>query len=243
MIRPVLFALLLGLLPQVSSGQTPLVKNIRLTVDEKTGQIRIQYDVSAIRPGDSVAVVLTGSRSGRLPVRSVQGDLGNKVKAGADRTILWDPVKDRVNTDEEVTVQILIKTPASSSARATSEARAPAFPEVRQKRSMVVPIIGFVAAAGLGGYSASQYLANRKDVNAYEAIPFIESDEDAKKLEEIRNRVENRNRTLLLPAIGAGVILAADVAYLMLVKPKPRRTAFRFGIRSGTPLVGIRHTF
>ena len=241
-------------------AQSPAVSNIRLTVDERAGVVRILYDLSTIRPDDSVSVVLGGARSGRIPLRSVQGDVGRNVKAGLNRSITWDAVKDDVNIDEDVSV-IFQLTPTTGSAlmsvnetrkgrgpnvrtnNETPTRRVPAEPNVRAKRSMTVPIIGLVAAAGLGGYSASQYLANRSDIGEYDDIPFIESDEDAQTLAEIQARVEARNPKIMLSAIGAGVILAADVVYLMLAKPKPRRTTFNLQYQSGTPVVGFRYKF
>ena len=244
-------------------AQSPAVSNIRLTVDERAGVVRILYDLNTIRPDDSVSIVLGGAKSGRIPLRSVQGDVGRNVKAGPNRSIAWDAVKDNVNIDEDVWV-IFQLTPATGSAsmalnqapkeRAsaglnertnteTPNRRERAEPNVRTKRSMTVPIIGLVAAAGLGGYSASQYLANRSDIGEYEDIPFIESDEDAQTLADIQARVEARNPKIMLTAIGAGVILAADVVYLMLAKPKPRRTTFNLRYQSGTPVVGFRYKF
>ena len=242
------------------SAQSPAVSNIRLTVDERAGVVRILYDLSAIRPDDSVSVVLGGAKSGRIPLRSVQGDVGRNVKAGPNRIITWDAVNDNVNIDEDVWV-IFQLTPVTGSAlmsvnetrkgrgpnvrtnNETPDRRTRAEPDLRTKRSMTVPIIGLVAAAGLGGYSASQYLANRSDIGEYDDIPFIESDEDARTLAEIQARVEARNPKIMLTAIGAGVILAADVVYLMLAKPKPRRTTFNLRYQSGTPVVGFRYKF
>ncbi len=243
--------LLTSLLGLASIGaayaQSSAVRNIRLTVDEGAGQVRILYDLNTIRSGDSVSVSINGSRSGRLLIRSVQGDIGKKVKAGADRSIKWDVVKDNINLDEDVTVTILITSTTATPIRpidASTDKTVDNKPVVvRTKRSLTLPIIGLVAAAGLGGYGFSQYLANQKDEEAYDAIPYIESAADAATIEQIRSRVEARNSKIMLPIVGAGVILAADVAYMMLAKPKPRRTAFNLQMQSGALALGFRHTF
>ncbi|WP_128548721.1 hypothetical protein [Larkinella soli] len=236
-----LLCLCLGLLLRVA-GQTPRIQNIRLTVDESGRTVRIMYDLTGIRPGDSISVAFQGAGSGRITLLTVQGDLGTNVKDGTNRSIRWDVVKDNVQVDENGVVLFSIRpaparptaekpTPQSAPTRPQPVSRAPA---VERRPSILLPVAGFAVAAGLGAFSQvmpTNYKAYRDKT--------IDAPSQA-EIDDINKKIALKQ----VAYVAAAVLAAADLSYLIL-RPKSgaQRTAVVLGASFGTPSLTLRRQF
>ncbi len=222
-------------------GQTPRIQNIRLSVDERAGTVQIMYDLTGVRTGDSILVVLNGTRSGRITPRSVQGDLGTKVKAGPNRTITWNALQDNVNVDEDVVVTFSItpqvQTPVSARPSPVVSSPPPqkaTSPAMQRKPSIVLPVVGFALAAGLGAYS--QLKPTNYDAYQEKTIAAPSQTE----IDQINQQIGLKQ----IAYVAAAVIAVADVSYLFLrKKTQPPRTALSIKAPSGIPSLGISRTF
>lgn len=244
-----LFTLYLGT-ALIARGQAPRIYNIRLLAGQQPGTIRILYDLVGIRATDSVAVVVNGSQSGLIAPRSVQGDVGRNLKAGTDRTIVWNVVQDKIDVDESVVVTFSI-TPEpekvadkpvpdkvaankSTAIEQGSKQPVPNLPVVQRKPSILLPVVGFAVAAGLGAYSQlmpTNYKQYQEKTVAYPTQAEID---------DINKQVSMKQ----IAYIAAAVIVAADISYVLLRKrPQLRQTALFLNTPSGVPSLTIRRTF
>ena len=235
-----LFILLVG--SSLSAfGQKASIQNIRLVVDEPTSTVRILYDLTGIRAGDSVAVVLNGAQSGRIVPQSVQGDVGINVKDGTNRTIVWNAVQDNVTIDEDVVVMFSISAQpqkAISETLASSTAgRTPSritSPTAGRKPSIILPVAGFVVAAGLGAFSQSK----PTNYDAYQEKTVTAPTQA--EIDEINGQIGIRQ----IAYVAAAAIAIADISYLLLrKKPTTKRVAVYLNAPSGALSLAVRRTF
>ena len=222
-------------------GQKPSIQNIRLVVDERTSTVQILYDLTGIRAGDSIAVVLNGAQSGRIAPQAVQGDVGINVKDGTNRTIIWNAVQDNVTVDEDVVVTFSItsqpqraipETQASSTAGRTPSRIT--SPTAGRKPSIILPVAGFVVAAGLGAFSQSK----PANYDAYQEKTVTTPSQT--EINEINGQIGIRQ----IAYVAAAVIAIADISYVLLrKKPATRRVAVYLNAPSGALSLAVRRTF
>ena len=222
-------------------GQKPTIQNIRLVVDERTSTVQILYDLAGIRAGDSIAVVLNGAQSGRIVPQAVQGDVGLNVKDGSDRTIIWNAVQDNVTVDEDVVVtfsissqpQKVIPETQASSASSRTPPRITS-PTAQRKPSIILPVAGFVVAAGLGAFSQSK----PTNYDAYQEKTVTTPSQT--EIDEINGQIGIRQ----IAYVAAAAIAAADIAYLLLrKKPTTKRLVVYLNAPSGALSLAVRRTF
>lgn len=94
-LRRLTFAIVAALLPFAATfGQT--VTNVRVAVQGKS--VVVTYDLTGGASGEKFSVKLyyssDGGRTYGSPLRSVSGDVGEKVTGGSNKKIVWDVLRD-----------------------------------------------------------------------------------------------------------------------------------------------------
>ena len=81
------------------------VNNVRA---QKDGDyVKILYDLEAEDPNDNFNVEILASHNNfTSPLRMVTGDIGENVKPGKDKTVIWRPVEELENFTGEITFEV-----------------------------------------------------------------------------------------------------------------------------------------
>jgi len=253
-----LFLLSISLTSQLGWAQTSAT-NVRLRTDINVKKVIIEYELSHMLPDDSIYIELE-TVSGRIirPV-SVNGDIGTAIKPGKNKLIAWDVVRDNVRLNEDVKVLlrvgrvVTVTSPATVAAtpvksnpeptppRPTSDRIAEPGSVVRKKSP--IPIIGWVATAGLAGYATVLALGINKDVDEYNSKPYAENTTDLQRFNDIKDKVNRNKGTFTIVAGAAAAVAIANVIYMVVAKPKPSRTSLLIQSGNQTTSVGISHRF
>jgi hypothetical protein len=71
-------------------------------------QLHISYDIVDKNPTDQFYVWVEMSKKSGEPIlsKSLTGDIGEKITAGSNKLIIWDPEKDSIFLDEEIFVEV-----------------------------------------------------------------------------------------------------------------------------------------
>ena len=255
--------LFIGFLPGRGIAQTAVV-NLRLRNDPTVRKVIIEYELPQVLPDDSLYIELETSSGRIIRPMSVNGDVGKSLKPGKSKLIAWDVVKDNARINEDVTVLLRVArviTVASPAAALATPAKPPVIQEtvkattprpspdriaepgsvVRKKSPL--PIIGWVATAGLAGYATVLALGINKDVDEYNSKPYAADAADKQHFDDLKANVNRKKGTFTIVAGAAVAVAIANTIYILTAKPKPARTSLL--IQSGGQItsVGLSRTF
>jgi hypothetical protein len=253
-IRYPLFFLLAGLLVSLSlqAQQAPSeATNIRISTDEKTKRLVIQYDLPSAQPTDSLYVEIETASGRRFRPMSVNGNVGKGISPGRNKTIYWDIVRDNVQLDEEVEVIIrLVRLANVSRPAVAAKPKLPTpAPIVETRKKSILPIIGWVATGGLATYTFILASGINKDVDAYNQKTVANTLAEWNGAEEKRKDIDSRRGTVTIMAGATAALLIANVIYMVVRKssqnnkPNQIRTAWEIKPASHSAGVGLVHTF
>jgi hypothetical protein len=138
-------------------------------------------------------------------------------------------------SDPATAATVAKKTPTEPVTRTTSDRVAEPGSVVRKKS--VVPIIGWVATAGLAGYATVVALGLNKDVDEYNSKPFADNAAEKQRFDDLKAKIDKDKSTFTLVAGAAAVVAVANVVYTLVKKPKPARTSLL--IQSGNHVTSI----
>ncbi|QIP13110.1 hypothetical protein G8759_10965 [Spirosoma aureum] len=250
-----LITLLLLLTSQLVQAQTS-ASNIRLRTDATVRKVIIEYELPQVLPDDSIYIELE-TASGRIirPI-SVNGDVGKAIKPGKTKLIAWDVVRDNVRINEDVKVllrvarMVTVASPATVAAAPptvktttpVTEAPRPTTDRVAEPGSVVrkpspLPLIGWIATAGLTGYATVLALGINKDVDEYNSKPFADDAADLQRFNDLKEKVNKNKSTFTIVAGAAAAVAIANVIYTIVAKPKPARTSLL--IQSGNRITSV----
>lgn len=106
--RTCIAIILLVLIKSISifSQQNPEISNIKLEFNE--GTLNIQYDILHSDPEDifKVWLVISNSKGKEIKAQAFEGDIGERINGGGNKSITWYPDKDNVYLDEEISVLV-----------------------------------------------------------------------------------------------------------------------------------------
>lgn len=203
--------------------------NIRISTDEKTKRLVIQYDLPTVQPSDSLYVEIETASGRRFRPSTVSGNVGKSLTPGRNKTIYWDVVRDNIQLDEEVEVIIRLIRPVSGT-RPTVAAKPPtppAAPVVVTPKKSVLPILGWVATGGLAAYAFSLSSGLNKDVNAYKEKSVAATLDEWNAAEARRKDIDSRQGRFTLVAGATAALAVVNVVWLVVRKSKQSRTAHR----------------
>lgn len=230
-----IFFALLGVLATHTSQAQTSATNVRLRVDPVVKKVLIEYELPQTLPNDSIYIELE-TASGRIlrPI-TVRGDVGTGIKSGTKKLIAWDVVQDNIQIDEPVTVLLRV---ARVIPGGSPLAMATVNPERITPRKSPLPLLGWVAAAGLTGYATVLALNLNKEVSEYNSVPTAV---DAAVLSGYATKKSSIDAHKSTVTLVAGVALAAvitNVVFTIIHKRavSPRTTLL---IQPGKQLTSI----
>ncbi|MFD2571165.1 hypothetical protein ACFSUS_11000 [Spirosoma soli] len=224
-----LLIVLLAVLHARAQQSPSQATNIRISTDEKTKRLVIQYDLPSVQPSDSLYVEIETASGRRFRPNTVSGNVGKSLTPGRNKTIYWDVVRDNVQLDEEVEVIIRLVRPVSGS-RPPVAAKPPTpapVPVVTAPKKSILPIIGWVATGGLAAYTFSLSSSLNKDVEAYNKNTVAATLPEWNTAETKRKDIESRQGTFTIVAGATAALAVANVVWLVVRKSKQPRTANR----------------
>ena len=146
--RIFMFSFFVLFLMQSSLGQN-LVSNVNWQLDDTEERILITYDLEkdgSYRYLDvSVKVYIDNNE---LIPKALTGDVGTYIKAGNQKTIIWDVFKDVVELSGELTIEVIALSPKISTTESTTEAKN--TPQVKINKVPVYAGLGGVVTIGAG---------------------------------------------------------------------------------------------
>ncbi|GAB3509932.1 hypothetical protein GCM10027341_47620 [Spirosoma knui] len=243
-----------SLLSQLSWAQTS-ASNVRLRTDPTVRKVIIEYELPQVLPDDSLYIELE-TASGRIirPV-SVNGDVGAGIKAGKNKLVAWDVVRDNVRLNEDVKVllrvarMVSVADPAKVAKKPVTEpvtrpvADRVAEPGTVVRQKSIVPIIGWVATGGLAGYATVIALGLNKDADEYNSKPFADNAAEKARFDELKAKIDKNKTTFTIVAGAAAVVAIANVVYMVVGKPKPARTSLLIQSGGQVTSIGLSHKF
>ncbi|QHV96072.1 hypothetical protein [Spirosoma endbachense] len=225
--------------------------NIRISPDEKTRRLVIQYDLLSVQPGDSLYVEIETASGRHLRPISVSGNVGKAITAGRNKTIYWDIVRDKIQLDEEVEVIIRLVRGVNVTRPATAAKPKPPVPApvVSVQKKSPLPIIGWIATGGLAAYTFVLASGLNKDVDAYNQKTVANTLAEWNTAEDKRKDIDSRRGTVTIVAGATAALLIANIVYTVVrksnqnSKPNQLRTAWQIRPASQSMGVGLVHTF
>lgn len=235
------------LLTYIAQAQTSAT-NVRLRTDPTVKKVIIEYELPQVLPDDSIYIELE-TASGRIirPI-SVNGDVGKAIKPGSNKLVAWDVVRDNIRLNEDVKVMlrvarmVTVASPAAAAAKmvdktasapptvvrttpdraAESGVQAPS--SVVRKKSPL-PIIGWIATAGLASYATVLALGLNKDADEYSAKPYAEDTADLQRYKDLKAKIDKNKGTFTIVAGAAAAVAVANVIYTVVRRSKASRTS------------------
>jgi hypothetical protein len=258
--------LLISLLVACAAQAQTSATNVRLRTDPTVRKVIIEYELPQVLSDDSIYIELE-TASGRIlrPI-SVNGDVGKALKPGNKKLIAWDVVRDNIRLDEDVKVllrvarMVSVASPATAvaavvdkttSTAATATQKAPdrvaesgsRAPESVVRRKSPLPIIGWVATAGLAGYATVLALGLNKDADEYNAKPYAEDAADLQRYQDLKAKIDKDKGMFTIVAGAAAVVAVANVVYTVVRRPNASRTSLLIQSGSQVTSVGISRRF
>ncbi|NID10216.1 hypothetical protein [Fibrivirga algicola] len=228
------WAIISVLAGQTSTAQT-LATNVRLRTDSIARKVIVEYNLPQISSGDSIYLELETASGQLLRPLAVKGDVGKAIKAGTKKLIAWDVVQDNVRIDERVTVLLRVDRAGQGTSQAVvAQEKSPR--EVILKKSPV-PVIGWVAAAGLTGFATVLALGLNKDVDTYNSKPYASDGADLLQYQNQKKSIDSKKATFTIVAATAAAVVVANVVYTIIRKKAPGRTSLVM-LQSAAPLPG-----
>ena len=246
--------ILTALLPAISSQaqQNSSATNIRFKVDAATRRVVIQYDLPTIQSGDSLYVEFETASGNIIRPRTVSGDVGKGLRPGSNKIASWDVVHDAIPLNEDVRAVVrVVRTLVPSSLTvvsstvpiAKSAAPVQSVPVVQSQKKSIIPIIGWVATGGLAIYAFTLASSINKDVDAYNAKPYAESQAELQMFNDLKSSVDSKKGTFTIVAGAAAALAVANVVYMFVHKPKSGQTSFRITPGHQKVGLGVAYTF
>ena len=260
---PFLFAwFLLATIPDGHSQYQ--TQTLKAEVELQGNRVKITYDISGTSPGDafSVWIEITDASGKSLTAKSLKGDVGNNVSAGAGKEVLWDHVEDGVNLDVGIYIQVFAK-PVESPVVDPRAGTTPAKKEMKTGalvlQSLVFPGLGLSRATGqphwikgVAGYACigSAIAFNIMTVNSYEEY---RNESDITISDELFEKALQQDQVSEIFAYAAIGIWVTDIIWNLVGASKltqsPQADGIGFSIKPGfdpqmqAPVLALRYRF
>jgi hypothetical protein len=236
------------------SGQSKIMIS-RPELSYINNTLTIKYDITGCSAGKfvDISMIVVSSQGDTIKPFNINGDIGNMVKCGFRKSIIWNVFNDNIKIDDDVEVMLVGK----ESTPATSIIASHGIPRVSRGKailsSVFVPGLGQKMASGKGGHllfsglvygtaGASVYffLKGNEYYTDYKNTSGTEADNYFKKSETSNDM----GRYLLYGAAGAWVTNFIWTA-LIPIKDKPiKKPALGLSTSGGNGLlISAKFTF
>jgi len=181
--------LLFSLWSMTLFAQKSGIENTRLSLSPSNDILIINYNLTGNLPAFNVKLAVTDSSGGKIPARSLTGDIGHKIYPGANKIIYWNMKADNltvVGPQLNVTVYANVAVPR------------------KVKKEIWIPWLYIAAAASAG----TGLYANYKSNTLYANYPGSSTTDDS---EMLHNNIKRYDSIRNIAFGAAGVLGVAGV--------------------------------
>jgi len=245
---PFILILLLSGRFMIGFGQnTPTITKpaVRMVNDK----IKISYDIMNYSNDDrfNVWIDIKDSNGNSVIAKSLNGDVGNDIKGGINKMVIWDPDADRIELDTGIYIQVYAE--VIKSTPEISEPSKIVFHKKKVKasnlilQSMALPGLGLTLATngkphwlrGLAGYGCimTSIVLNRTAVSSFEKY---KTTSDVRTRNELFNSSKMQDDLSEIFALTAAGIWVTDIVWTLVGSSKMNSSGLsqETGIRIGT---------
>ena len=204
------------------SGQTePLITTP--SVSFLDNQLLIDFGITNAKPSDHFYVWLeiTCHSGAVLEPKSLSGDIGENIKAGPGKQIIWDLGKDNIRINEEIFVQVKAEKMIKDFNKGTAILLSAAVPGLGQSRVYGGKPV-WIAGIAAYGCLVSSVALNRIAYNEYQDYKMITELQDRN---ELYDKVQSKDKISEICAYTAGGIWLANIIWMAATPNRYHRPA------------------
>ncbi len=205
-------------------------------IEQDGGIIRISFDILNSTPEQffNIEIRITNAQGVRFPVGSLTGDAGERIRGGRDKQVSWDPVKDGVQMNEQVFVEVLARPVKGVVASGTSYKRSTLV-----LQSLPLPGLGLSRYTGKPhwirgvvayGCVAGAVVLNRMAASNYESIS---TEPDFNEKVNLHEKAVSQDRTSEILGWSALGIWVADVVWTVMGSSDLKGRGMKWGLSFG----------
>ncbi|MCB2197101.1 MAG: hypothetical protein KQH79_14670 [Bacteroidetes bacterium] len=177
------------------------------------GQLFITYDLNNSDYDYTIDIEIINSSGVKINASALSGDLGPSVKAGDDKTIIWNLTQDNIFLDEDISVRIVGNVTAKKYNKGILLMQSTVWPgwgQTKLTKGKPYWIVGFAGVACIAG----SYVYNQKSLESYDKYVTAMSFADSEKYYDESVSLDNTSRILAYSAIGIWAINLVWVAVM-----------------------------
>ena len=227
----------------------------------------INFDILNAKPSDfyRVWIEVTDSDGNKINTVSVTGDIGQEIKGGVDKRIVWNMVSDKIYIDKEINIEVKAEKSTEDVRLKEKEERTMNMSDISKTGMMLtsIPLPGLGQSLlkrgkpywliGITGYGcmAGSVVLNRMAASTYDDYKISEDYEERMTLYDEAIQKDKYSKYLAYSAIG---IWAADLIWVIATPTKASRSHSslkerKFEIKpwldvhSNIPVIALTYTF
>ena len=157
-------------------------------------------------------IEIVNSSGIKINANALSGDLGSNIKAGKNKSIIWDIANDNIFLDETISVKIvakLIPKPYSKGKLVMQSTIWPGWGQTKLNNGKPYWLIGCAGVACLAG----SYMYNQQSVNSYDKYITAITAQESDKYYDQAIQQDNTSKIFTYSAIG---IWAANIIWVAL---------------------------
>ena len=230
------YVFILLIFPQIIYCQRNItITKPRIEIFEEN--LIINYDILNAKPSDfyKVWIEVTDSDGKKINAISVTGDVGQEIKGGTDKRIIWNMVSDKIYIDKEIIIEVKAELSTKLVELKEKEESSKNLTNI-SKTNMVltsIPIPGLGQSllkrgkpywlAGVAGYGclAGSVILNRMAASTYDEYKSSDVETDRISFFDEAVRKDKYSKCLAYSAIG---IWAADLIWVIVTPTKSSRS-------------------
>lgn len=179
-------------------------------------RLYIKYDLNDKDVCYEVAIKIINSSGTKININALSGDIGENIKAGKNKSIVWDLAKDNIFLNETISVKIvaqLIPKTYNKGKLILQSTIWPGWGQTKYYDGKPFWIIGCVEVACLAG----SYGYNQQSANSYDKYVSAITASDSEKYYDQAVQQDNTSKFLAYSAIG---IWAANIIWVAVLPTK-----------------------
>jgi len=151
-----------------SYAQDFKINQLKLEFNTENNQLYITYNIDSKRAGDKflISVIISRQNGELINPESVTGDVGDNIRSGNYKRIIWDTGKDSLLLDEDISVEVTGEKVVKSLNKSTLMLSSAGLPGLGQTKITGKPWwLGGVAAYGA---LAGSIILHKASLNTYD---------------------------------------------------------------------------
>lgn len=204
-----LLILILFFLKCVGQDKIRIEKPTLNYLDQK---LYITYDLDNRKYEYNITVEIINSSGNKINARSLSGEIGSNIKAGNNKSIVWNMTQDDIYIDDDISVKVI----ANLTPKAHNKGKlilqstvCPGWGQTKYSNGKPYWVIGVAGVACLAG----SYWYNQKAVNSYDSYKVAVTTLDNGQYYDKAIQYDNTSKILGYSAIG---IWAVNIIWMAL---------------------------